>query len=199
MEFSRQEYWSGLPFPTPGDLPNPGIKPCLLAQAGRFLITAPLGRPGHGIETDSRDFLLNSWDVLGRSFGRSCYSERVERILLGSYQAGNVSRFRQRGSFTSGEFLNVFFLMTQMFTSADPSLVWVCFPSPWWLPWPTRQINLQWSKPETDRCKFSQAHSVLFSSLYIHVWKHLLVFMWRHSETMFGKMSLFLLVGSRPL
>ena len=26
MGFSRQEYWSGLPFPTPGDLPNPGIK-----------------------------------------------------------------------------------------------------------------------------------------------------------------------------
>ena len=25
--FSRQEYWSGLPFPSPGDLPNPGIKP----------------------------------------------------------------------------------------------------------------------------------------------------------------------------
>ena len=27
MEFSRQEYWSGLPFPFPGDLPDPGIKP----------------------------------------------------------------------------------------------------------------------------------------------------------------------------
>ena len=27
MEFSRQEYWNGLPFPSPGDLPNPGIKP----------------------------------------------------------------------------------------------------------------------------------------------------------------------------
>ena len=27
MEFSRQEYWSGLPFPSPGDLPNPGIEP----------------------------------------------------------------------------------------------------------------------------------------------------------------------------
>ena len=26
MEFSRQEYWSGLPFPSPGDLPDPGIK-----------------------------------------------------------------------------------------------------------------------------------------------------------------------------
>ena len=27
MEFSRQEYWSGLPFPIPGDLPDPGIEP----------------------------------------------------------------------------------------------------------------------------------------------------------------------------
>ena len=27
MGFSRQEFWSGLPFPSPGDLPNPGIKP----------------------------------------------------------------------------------------------------------------------------------------------------------------------------
>ena len=26
VEFSRQEYWSGLPFPTPGDLPNPGVE-----------------------------------------------------------------------------------------------------------------------------------------------------------------------------
>ena len=27
MEFSRQEYWSGVPFPSPGDLPDPGIEP----------------------------------------------------------------------------------------------------------------------------------------------------------------------------
>ena len=31
MGFSRQEYWSGLPFPSPGDLPNPGIEPWSLA------------------------------------------------------------------------------------------------------------------------------------------------------------------------
>ena len=39
MGFSRQEYWSALPFPSPGDLPNPGIKPMSLASsalAGRF-------------------------------------------------------------------------------------------------------------------------------------------------------------------
>ena len=43
MELSRQEYWSGLPFPTPGDLPNPGIKPTSLvspALAGGFFTTS---------------------------------------------------------------------------------------------------------------------------------------------------------------
>ena len=34
--FSRPEYWSGLPFPSPGDLPNPGIKPLSPALAGEF-------------------------------------------------------------------------------------------------------------------------------------------------------------------
>ena len=38
MEFSRQEYWSGLPCPTPGDLPNPGIKPVSPALTGMFCI-----------------------------------------------------------------------------------------------------------------------------------------------------------------
>ena len=39
MEISRQELWSGLPFPPPGHLPNPGIEPASLASpalAGRF-------------------------------------------------------------------------------------------------------------------------------------------------------------------
>ena len=34
--FSRQEYWSGLPFPSPGDLPDPGIEPVSPALAGKF-------------------------------------------------------------------------------------------------------------------------------------------------------------------
>jgi len=37
MGFPRQEYWSGLPFPPPGDLPDPGIKPASPALADRFL------------------------------------------------------------------------------------------------------------------------------------------------------------------
>ena len=45
MRFSRQEYWSGLPFPPPGDLPDPGIEPASLALAGRFLTTEPPRKP----------------------------------------------------------------------------------------------------------------------------------------------------------
>ena len=48
MGFSRQEYWSGLPCPPPGDLPNPDIKPvpstALIFQADSFT-TEPLGKP----------------------------------------------------------------------------------------------------------------------------------------------------------
>ena len=43
MGFSKQEYWSRLPFPPPGDLPDPGVEPTSLALAGEFFITEPLG------------------------------------------------------------------------------------------------------------------------------------------------------------
>ena len=42
MEFSRQEYWSGLPFPSPGDLPDPGIKPRSPALQADSLPSEPL-------------------------------------------------------------------------------------------------------------------------------------------------------------
>ena len=45
MECSRQEYWSTLPFPPPGDLLDPGIKPMSLALAGGFFITDLPGKP----------------------------------------------------------------------------------------------------------------------------------------------------------
>ena len=48
MEFSRQEYWSGLQSPSPGDLPNPVIEPGSPALAGEFFTTEPSGEPiGH--------------------------------------------------------------------------------------------------------------------------------------------------------
>jgi len=46
MEFSRPEYWSGLPLPSQGDLPNPGIKPRSPALQADSLPTEPPGKPG---------------------------------------------------------------------------------------------------------------------------------------------------------
>ena len=45
MEFSRQEYWSGLPFPSPGDLPDPGIEPGSPVLQADALPSEPGGIP----------------------------------------------------------------------------------------------------------------------------------------------------------
>ena len=62
MEFSRQQYWSGLPFPSPGDLPNPGIElgsPALQADTFPF---EPPGKPSGPIRLFLFLFLL-PWDL----------------------------------------------------------------------------------------------------------------------------------------
>ena len=44
MGFPKQKYWSGMPLPSPGDLPKPGFKLASLALAGRFFTTEPPGK-----------------------------------------------------------------------------------------------------------------------------------------------------------
>ena len=56
-ELSKQEYWSGLPFPTPGDLCNTGIGPESPALAGRFFTTEPLREP------NKKDILIKSIQI----------------------------------------------------------------------------------------------------------------------------------------
>ena len=51
MGFSRQEYWSGLPFPSPGDLPDPGIKPWPPAFQADTLNSEP---PGNWTELNAK-------------------------------------------------------------------------------------------------------------------------------------------------
>ena len=61
MGFPRQEYWSGLSFPTPGDLADPGIKPrspVSPALAGRFFTTSPPGKPK--VQVKTRRVILDS-------------------------------------------------------------------------------------------------------------------------------------------
>ena len=45
MGFSRQEHWSGQPFPSPGDLPNPGMEPRSPAMQGYLSLSEPSGKP----------------------------------------------------------------------------------------------------------------------------------------------------------
>ena len=52
MGFPKQEYQSGLPFPTPGNLPDPGIEPESPALAGRFFTTEPAGKPAQKVYSE---------------------------------------------------------------------------------------------------------------------------------------------------
>ena len=55
MGFSRQEYWSGLPCPPPGDLPNPGIKPGYPALPAGSLLSEPPGKAANEGNEVQRD------------------------------------------------------------------------------------------------------------------------------------------------
>ena len=51
MGFSRQEYWSGLPFPSPGDLPDPGIEPGSPTVQADILPSEPPGKPTRSLKS----------------------------------------------------------------------------------------------------------------------------------------------------
>ena len=77
MEFSREEYWGGLPFPPPGDLSNAGIKPASPASpslAGKFFITELPGKSGgillsHKKEWNRKKILGLTQSLVGRIWG----------------------------------------------------------------------------------------------------------------------------------
>ena len=66
MGISRQEYWSGLPFPSPGDLPDPGIKPRSPALQADTLPSEPPGKP-----KQRRYFANKDLSSQGYGFSRS--------------------------------------------------------------------------------------------------------------------------------
>ena len=61
MGFSRQEYWSGLPFPPPGDLPDPGIKPRSPTLQADVLTSEPPGKQGNDID---RVLNIQPWSLV---------------------------------------------------------------------------------------------------------------------------------------
>ena len=77
MGLPRQGYWSGLPFPPPGDLPDPGIEPVSPALSGRLFTDEPPERTTHHPKCSHKsDRWLGSWLLLGYLPWRS--SERTK-------------------------------------------------------------------------------------------------------------------------
>ena len=73
MGFPRQEYWSGLPCPPPGDLPDPGIEPAPPASQADSLPTEPPGKPfSNGVHPHI------SWDT----FGNACFQAVLPGVLI---------------------------------------------------------------------------------------------------------------------
>ena len=64
MEISRQEYWSGLPFPSPGDVPNPGIEPMSPTLQADTLAPEPPGKPSSVHMRES--FIFSTYESLVR-------------------------------------------------------------------------------------------------------------------------------------
>ena len=80
----RQEYWSGLPFPSPGDLPNPGIKSSSPALASGFFTAEPWGKPIFKLHTVAYEHTVT--DIMIIYFGIRFWKLRIlPRKLLSSH------------------------------------------------------------------------------------------------------------------
>ena len=64
MRFSKQDYWSGLPFSSPGDLLDPRLEPTAPALAGKFFTTEPPGNPRLRATGEEQYFKISLWYVL---------------------------------------------------------------------------------------------------------------------------------------
>ena len=98
---SRQEYWSGLPFPSPGDLPNPGIEPASLMSSALQVDSLPLSHWGETVGTMS-EFIF--WGSKITADGD--YSHEIKRrLLLGRKVMANLEQrhyFANKGLSSQG-------------------------------------------------------------------------------------------------
>ena len=110
MGFPRQEYWSGLPFPPPGDHPNPRIEPPSPTLADNFFINEPAGKPtvDYNSVLKSKEILTHpaTWTLCSVKYARCKKTLLVFTMkpkscnFLGFSEArgSHVARFGQRVS-----------------------------------------------------------------------------------------------------
>ena len=91
MGFSRQEYWNGLPFPSPGHLPNPGIKPESPALAGGFFTTEPPGKPSSAFIDPQFQKVLKIWKCISFPFPEPVGTSENKAATAGPVVPGVLS------------------------------------------------------------------------------------------------------------
>ena len=97
MGFSRQEYLSGLPFPSPGDLPDPGIEPTSPALQANSLASEPPVKPQSGTEQSfsfSEPLAVLCWAVLCCAAGLcsvGCFGASVTSWLVHTTRRSTLS------------------------------------------------------------------------------------------------------------
>ena len=125
MGSPRQEYWSGLPFPLPGDFPNPGVEPTSAALASEFFTAEPPGEPysGHILSRKVAGLLSiwaplilwvpaaappprPLWSTRGPHLRSSCSNKKVG-LLLGGLRL--VVKWRTKAYCTCWELLDLIF------------------------------------------------------------------------------------------
>ena len=103
MGFSRQEYWSGLPCPPPGDLPNRGIEPRSPALQADSLPAELTGKPAlYAMDSKNKQTNINSCFLCSRSFylkeemQETVEAEKKERERIGEWILCSKS-YKERG------------------------------------------------------------------------------------------------------
>ena len=94
LGFSRQEYWSELPFPSPGDIPDPGIKPGPPALQADGLLSEPLGKPNCATLLSVISHSCSCF--CGILCPRHCYGLKVSRVYVSlplDFGLGHVTCF----------------------------------------------------------------------------------------------------------
>ena len=89
MEFSREEYWDGLLFPSPGDLPDPGIEPGSPALQADSLSSEPPEKPPKYL--DSRGNVILNFQIWMREFSEPGQSDSKMKCATLQPHSGEVS------------------------------------------------------------------------------------------------------------
>ena len=93
MGFPRQEYQSGLSFPSPGDLPDPGIEPASSELAGRLFITEPPGKSQYQNNRRENGGLSSLKEINQDNFLKPVSTSQMERV----YQILRIMTFKHQG------------------------------------------------------------------------------------------------------